>query len=428
MKLNELNWEVGAGTETGYVRKENHDRMSWATVPCGQLYIIADGIGNHVGGALAAELTVHGLERYLANAPEGIRVEDAIRDAFDKTNKDVYETANSGDPETKGTGSSAVILLITKQIAKIAHVGNSRAYLFRDGKLRLLTKDHTQVQRFIDAGMMKPEKARNHPSVSLLERAIGHRPTVTMGIGSDLVLKQGDGILLCSDGLSAYADDFEIEAAMNSSSTPQETVNRLINLALKNGGEDNVTVQYVRYGKDAEVRHNDYTSKLRPVFWALLLAGFAVGASFLTYMLAKITAEKNVSSLQQTITQVDSELLQQITKIKELEQQVTQLNDNVSNRNIELENTKNAEQLAVNQARKLEKKLNLEIRAKKQLENKLKTITQEKNTSEKQRLIAAQMVKKLEGKELILKKRIKTLETQLKLLYLRSPVNDKGGK
>ena len=259
---------------------------------------------------------------------------------------------------------------------------------------------------------------------------MGHRPTVTIGIGSDLVLKEGDGILLCSDGLSAHAEDLEIEAAMSGSSTPQETVNRLINLALKNGGEDNVTIQYVRYGKNSEVSHShsDYASLLKPVFWTFLAACIAGGASFLTYMKAKDSAEKNVSSLQKTIAQVDSELLQQITKIKNLEQQVTQLNDNVSSRNEELENTKTAERLAVNQARKLEKKLNLEIRAKKQLENKLKTITQEKNSIEKDKLIATQTIKKLEAKESVLKKRIKTLETQLKLLYLRSPISDKGGK
>ena len=428
MKLNKLNWEAGAGTETGYVRKENHDRMSWAPVPWGQLYVIADGIGNRAGGAQAADLTVHGLERYLVNASKDIRIEDAIRDAFDKTNKDVYEKAHSGDPATVGMGSTAVILLISGQIAKIAHVGNSRAYLYRDGKLRLLTKDHTQVQRFVDAGMMKPEKARNHPSASLLERVIGHRPTVTMGIGSDLVLKQGDGILLCSDGLSGCADDQEIEATMNDSSTPQETVNRLINLALKNGGEDNITVQFVRYGKRSEVRHSDYNGKLKAIFSAILIASFAGGASFLTYMLVKNTTEENVSNLRKTTHQIDSQLIQQITKIKELDEQVAQLNDNITDRDLELANTKNAERLAANQARKLEKQLGLENRAKKTLENKLKTITQEKNLADKQRLVANQMVKKLEERESILKKRIRILETQLRLLYLRSPDSDKGGK
>ena len=84
MNLNKLNWEIAAGTETGYVRKENQDRMSWAQVPWGQLYIVADGIGGHAGGARAAELTVQGLELYLAEASEEIRIDDAIRDAFAK--------------------------------------------------------------------------------------------------------------------------------------------------------------------------------------------------------------------------------------------------------------------------------------------------------------------------------------------------------
>ena len=428
MNLNKPNWEIAAGTETGYVRKENQDRMSWAQVPWGQLYIVADGIGGHAGGARAAELTVQGLERYLAKTSEGIRIEDAIRDAFCKTNKDVYDKAHSGDPATEGMGSTAVILLISGQIAKVAHVGDSRAYLYRDGKLRLLTKDHTQVQRFVDAGMMRPEKARNHPSATLLERAIGHRPTVAMDIASDLVLKEGDGILLCSDGLSGCADDREIEAAMNESSTPQETVNRLINLALKNGGEDNVTVQFVRYGNRSEVRRSDYNGKLKSIIPAILIASFAGGASVLTYMLVKNTAEENVSSLRKTINQLDSVLIQQITKIKELDEQVAHLNDNVSERDLELVNTKNAERRAANQVRKLENQLGLEIRAKKRLEDKLKLTTQVINTGEKQKAIATQMVKKFEEKESTLKKRIRILETQLRLLLLRSPVSDKEGK
>lgn len=241
-----------------------------------------------------------------------------------------------------------------------------------------------------------------------------------MGIGSDLALKDGDGILLCSDGLSGYADDREIEAAMNDSSTPQETVNHLINLALKNGGEDNVTIQFVRYGKRSEVRHGDYYGKLKSIFLAILIASFAGGASFLTYMLVKNTDEENVSSLRKTINQINSELIQQITKIKELDEQVAQLNINVSDRNLELANTKNSERQAANQVRKLENQLGLEIRAKKRLENKLNAITKEKNMSEKQRLIATQMVKKLEEKELLLKRKVKNLETQLRLLYLRS--------
>jgi serine/threonine protein phosphatase PrpC len=438
MKPNKLNWEVGAGTETGYVRKENQDRMSWASVPRGQLYIVADGMGGHAGGAQAAELTVQGLEQYLATASEDVRIEDAIRDAFEKTNKDVYDKAHAGDPATEGMGSTAVILLIFGQIAKIAHVGDSRAYLYRDGKLRLLTKDHTQVQRMVDAGMLTPEAARNHPFASMLERAIGHRPTVAMDIGSDLVLKEGDGILLCSDGLSGYADDQEIEAAMNDSSTPQETVNRLINLALQKGGEDNVTVQFVKYGKRSEVRNRDYKGKLNSILLAVLIAGLVGATSFSTYMLATNTAEEYVASLRKAINRKGGEFIQQIakitkiTKIKELDEQIAQHKVTVADHNLELVNIKNAEQQSANQIRKLENQLGLEIQAKKSLENKLKSATQEKNIAEKRRLSATQVVNKLEAKVSTLKKKVRTLEKRLRLFELApvlcSPVSDKKGK
>jgi PPM family protein phosphatase len=452
MKLDKLNWEAGAGTEMGYVRKENQDRMSWANVPWGQLYIIADGMGSHDGGAQAAELTVHGLEWYLTTTSRDTRLEEAIRNAFDKTNKDVYEKAHSGEPETEGIGSTAVILVISGQLAKIAHVGNSRAYLYRDGKLRLLTKDHTQAQRFVDAGMMKPEKACSHPSARLLERAIGQRPAVSVDICSDLVLKEGDGILLCSDGLSWHTDDQEIEVAISSSLTSQETVTRLINLALKNGGEDNVTVQFVRYKKRPEVPYSAYNGKLKSIIFAILIASFATGGGFLTYRLIKNTAKENVTNLQKEKPQTDTELVEHhtkikelVAKIKELNEQVLQLNDNLSARDLELANTKKAEQQAASQIKKLENQLSVEVREKKRLEKQLgsesresktlekqlKTIAQEKNTTEKQNLASAQMVKKLKENESVLKRKIKTLETQLRrlqLLYLRSPVSDKESK
>ncbi|MFZ2169997.1 MAG: Stp1/IreP family PP2C-type Ser/Thr phosphatase [Methylococcaceae bacterium] len=425
MKPNKLNWEVGAGTETGYVRKENQDRMSWTPVPWGQLYIVADGMGGHAGGAQAAELTVQGLEQYLTKASEDIRMEDAIRDAFDKTNKDVFDKAHAGDPATEGMGSTAVILLISGQIAKIAHVGDSRAYLFRDGKLQLLTKDHTQVQRMVDAGMLTQEQARNHPSSSLLERAIGHRPTVTMDISSDLVLKEGDGILLCSDGLSGYVEDQEIEAVMNASSSPQETVNRLINLALQKGGDDNVTVQFVKYGQRSEMRKKD---RFNSIFIAVLIAGLGGASGVSTYMLAKNTGEDTVSALRKANNQNESELIQKNTKIKELDGQVTKLKASLSSFNLELAATKNAERQAANNIKKLKNQLVAEIQAKKKLEKKLRISNQEKKIAEKRWLTVNQRVRKSEEKVSTLKKKVKTLELRLRMFELLpalpSPVND----
>lgn len=294
---------VGASSETGYVRNDNQDRMSWASVPWGQLYIIADGMGGHAGGAQAAALAIHGLEQYLIAASKNVSIEEAIRVAFEKTNLEVYNKANSGDPATDGMGSTAVMLLISDHIAKIAHVGDSRAYLYRNGKLRLLTKDHTQVQRMVDADILTLEQARNHPSASILERAIGSRPTVIADISLDLVLNEGDGILLCSDGLSGYADDQEIEETMDNSLAPQENVDRLINLALQKGGKDNVTVQFIRFGKSSKVCNNNYKDKLKSIFMPVLFLVIVIGAIFSAYWLASNVAEKTrrIDSLKITL-------------------------------------------------------------------------------------------------------------------------------
>lgn len=264
--------EVGAKSETGNVRSDNQDCMSWVSVPWGQLFIIADGMGGHAGGAEAAYLTVSGLGRYLTEVSKNLPAEEAIRSAFRETNLDVYAKAHAGDPATEGMGSTAVMLLIIDQIAKVAHVGDSRAYLYRNGKINLLTKDHTHVQRMVDAGMLTPEQARDHPSASMLERAIGSKATVTVDINS-VSLKQGDSILLCSDGLSGYADDKEIETIINDSLSPQENVDRLINMATKQkGGVDNVTIQFIRFGKNSNINKHGYKNIFKVLFlYALII-------------------------------------------------------------------------------------------------------------------------------------------------------------
>ena len=148
--------EVGALSETGYVRNENQDRMSWSPVPLGQLYIVADGMGGHNGGALAAETAVQELQRHISQAPVGEPVDQVIHAAFKKANETVYAKAHSGDPATEGMGTTAVLLLISGQVANLAHVGDSRAYLYRNGRLSQLTTDHTVVQSILNSDMAQP--------------------------------------------------------------------------------------------------------------------------------------------------------------------------------------------------------------------------------------------------------------------------------
>jgi protein phosphatase len=118
-----VKWEVGALSEAGPVREENQDRMCGRQARLGQLYVVSDGMGGHQGGARAAELTAEGLCHHLNEAPPGTRVAVALKQAFDTTNQIVYEKAHSGDPQTQGMGSTAVVLLISGQTAHIAHDG-----------------------------------------------------------------------------------------------------------------------------------------------------------------------------------------------------------------------------------------------------------------------------------------------------------------
>jgi PPM family protein phosphatase len=283
-----MNWrpaqlEVGARSETGHVRDENQDRMSGTRVPLGQLYIVADGMGGHKGGAVAAELVVQELQQCISEASLDASVEKVIQAAFHKTNETVYQRAHAGDPATEGMGSTAVLVLISGRVARVAHVGDSRAYLYRKGRLMQLTTDHTVVQKMVQAGMLTANEAIDHPNASILDRAIGSQPSVVVDISEPWQLKEGDAILLCSDGLSGYVTDAEIASVLRSQAPVQEVPERLIKLALQKGGEDNVTVQVIQYGRRQETHLS--ARRFLPRFFPLV-AALALGGTLLAVALS----------------------------------------------------------------------------------------------------------------------------------------------
>lgn len=289
--------EVGARSETGYVRGENQDRMSGIRLGDYYLYIVADGMGGHKGGALAAELTVEGLQQHVREALSQLPAPEAIKQAFERTNKGVYEKAHSGNLKVEGMGSTAVLLLISDSMARIAHVGDSRAYLYRKGRLRQLTRDHSRVQRMVDAGMLTAEQAREHPEASLLDRAMGQKPNIEVDIVSDLRLESGDGILLCSDGLCGYVNDQEIGTVLRGATSPQGAANRLVDLALEKGGYDNITVQFIQYGERSDAERVN-----RPVrYWvAAILVAVIVIAGLLYIALRTHEPEQQAVITDQT--------------------------------------------------------------------------------------------------------------------------------
>ena len=265
--------------------------MYSARVGLGQLHIVADGMGGHKGGALAAQMTIDGLRRDLDQAPPATPVAHLLRQAFERTNQDVYRIAHSGDPETQGMGSTAVLLLISDRTAHIAHVGDSRAYLYRKGRLRRMTTDHTRAQRMVEAAILTPEQALDHPSASVLERAVGIKPAIEVDITRIHPVKKGDGILLCTDGLSGCVSDGEIEDILRGAPPIQEIPKRLIEIALRKGSKDNITVQYLQYG-ESKRRSRGIASILR---WAVVAAVAGALLAGLIYFLI-VKSPKNAST------------------------------------------------------------------------------------------------------------------------------------
>jgi PPM family protein phosphatase len=143
--------------------------------------------------------------------------------------------------------------LISGRTAHVAHVGDSRAYLYRKGRLRRKTTDHTRAQRMVAAAILTPEQALDHPSASVLERAVGIKPAIEVDMTQVRPVKKGDGILLCTDGLSGCVSDGEIEDVLRAGLPIPEIPRRLVDLALRKGSKDNITVQYLQYGKSKHV-------------------------------------------------------------------------------------------------------------------------------------------------------------------------------
>ena len=242
-------WSAGARSETGYVRTENQDRMSRVRFATGIGYIVSDGMGGHRGGAAAAEVTVRILGKHVASIENTESIQQALRHAFAEANRCVYEMGHAGDPERAGMGATAVVCVTVGPSVLVANIGDSRAYLYRDGRLQQLTRDHTRAQQMIDAGVLSEDQAREHPDARVLVRAVGRDLTIEPDVGTWVPIKEGDAILLCSDGMYVDVADAEIEEALGHEGGAQTLADRLTGLALEKGGSDNVTVQLICYGE-----------------------------------------------------------------------------------------------------------------------------------------------------------------------------------
>jgi protein phosphatase len=290
--------------------------MSRVRAKLGDIYVVSDGMGGHRGGATAAEMTIQVLVKQLLDVDALPALESAIRDAFDAANQAVYAEGHSGKAETEGMGATAVVLLTAGARVMVAHVGDSRAYLYsRRGRLRRLTRDHSRVQRMIDDGMLSPSEAENHPDAGLLERAVGSKQTVQVEIQPWLRLTRGDRIVLCSDGLCGYATDDEIAEILAKDEKPQKTADQLVKLALEKGGEDNVTVQVLKYEGGAE-DNTIWNQMLDRVAFLLLAAAVSAVTAFMVSQYVQAPELAKLTALAQKPAESDPNLLNRVAGIE----------------------------------------------------------------------------------------------------------------
>jgi len=279
----------------GKERTENQDRVTRAATPFGDLFVVADGVGGHQGGAEAAQTVVDGFTRHL-HAFGNLPVQQALQNAIRAIGSDLQQRSTA-NPALRGMGSTVVLCIVRGAHATYAHAGDSRAYLVRGGKLAQLTRDHSVMERMVTQGILTPAQAKDHPDASVLTRAIGQSADVQLDI-ADIDLRPNDAILLCSDGLWGYAKHEEMEAIVTSASLSATAVaDALLNLALEGGGGDNISIQFLRFQAAKSVKSAKYLlgmpqRKAIPVIaLAAVLGAGSAGLYLSNHTLAKPNTE-----------------------------------------------------------------------------------------------------------------------------------------
>jgi protein phosphatase len=243
-----LKWRAAARTDAGCQRQRNED--NYYVSPDNRVFAVADGMGGAVGGAKASKLAVEAIEKRWKEIPPPASDRESIQKWLLETvtlaNQSVWHEAEE-DSTVRGMGTTVVVAVQgDDNYLEIAHVGDSRAYLLRDGKPTLLTNDHSVVQEMVRAGRLTEEQARINPYKNLITRCLGHEEKVEVD-QTPVELKRGDWIVLCSDGLPTVLRDEQICDVVSTTHEPDGVCEELVKLTLDGGAPDNVTVVVVNY-------------------------------------------------------------------------------------------------------------------------------------------------------------------------------------
>lgn len=231
---------AAAATDIGLVREGNEDSY----LVDEPLFAVADGMGGHRGGEVASQLALETVEKLFRTGAGDLA--EQVREA----NRAVFERSVV-DRKVAGMGTTLTAALVEGDRIRLAHVGDSRAYLLRGGELRRLTEDHTLVHRMVTEGEISEKEAEGHPQRSVLTRALG--VDVFVDVDDDVVqVRSGDRLLLCTDGLTGMVPEDEIKEMLRGIADPSEAAERLVRAANEAGGVDNTTVVILDFSDDGQ--------------------------------------------------------------------------------------------------------------------------------------------------------------------------------
>jgi serine/threonine protein phosphatase PrpC len=234
--------EAAGLTDVGRVRSANED--AYGLCPEAGLFVVCDGMGGAAAGEVASQTSVMTVTETLCKPEAADDPRQALESGITEANRRVFSRGER-EPSLHGMGTTLVSLLVREGCVWIAHVGDSRCYRFRAGKLERMTQDHSLVDEQVRLGQMTPAEAEMSPLRNVITRAIGTREMVAPDI-EEVVTEQGDLFLLCSDGLTKEVSDSRLAELLQDSSDLQGLCRRLIEDANAAGGSDNITAVAVR--------------------------------------------------------------------------------------------------------------------------------------------------------------------------------------
>ncbi|MBR3383330.1 MAG: Stp1/IreP family PP2C-type Ser/Thr phosphatase [Clostridia bacterium] len=225
-------------------RKHNEDSFYVPAEGALPVVIVADGMGGHRAGEIASGMAVERIVRFMDSSDEGLSSISLLRQAVNDANRDIFDLAMTDDRCT-GMGTTVVMALLERNKYTVANIGDSRLYHFDGQRLRRVTRDHSYVQELVSSGLITEEQAKDHPQRNLVTRAVGTSRFEKADVGVKS-WKDGDVLMLCSDGLCGTVDDRDMERVLLGSADLPEACDKLAELALELGSTDNITVVLVK--------------------------------------------------------------------------------------------------------------------------------------------------------------------------------------